>query len=171
MVKSLLDKNEYRLLDITEDFELLDGCVKLSGCDILKDMEGIEKNFKLLTMELDRCAERKRESDGTAEGENEVDKTYRERLQMKTEQLSLQLSSVTRYQNIMRNKVTEAVEYFGEDTNGSCDTLKIFSTLHLFCKSIAASKVTVERRARSEARNNERSGGGGGRDRSASRDR
>jgi hypothetical protein len=164
MVKSLLDKNEYRLLDITDDFEILDSVVKLSGSEILKDMDGIEKSFKLLEGEHERCQEA-----AAAEGasESDVDNKYRMRLQMKIEQFSMQLSNVTRYQNIMRNKITEAVEYFGEETEGpgACDTLKVFGTLHLFCKSITESKVTVERRARSEARNNSN------RERSLSRDR
>jgi len=158
MVKSLYDKNEYRLLDITDDFEVLDSVVKLSGGEILKDMEGIEKNFKLLNNEHSRCSDAAATAD-----ESTTDKTYRERLQVKIEQFSLQLASVTRYQNIMRNKITEVVEHFGEDD--SCGTLKIFGTLHLFCKSIADSKITVERRARSEARNQ------GHRERSLSRDR
>lgn len=159
MVKSLIDKNEHRLLDITEDFGILERVVKLSGVDILKEMEGVEKNFKILSSELDRCNARQGE-------ESDRDRLYRQRLQVKVEQFSLQLSGVSRYQNIMRNKITESIEYFGEDTDGSCNTQKIFGTMHMFCSSIARSRATVERRARSEARS-----GGGARDRSLSRDR
>ena len=160
MVKSLIDKNESRLLEITDDLSILESVVKLSGSDILKEMEGVEKNFVILTKELEKC-----QSNSNSDEETAQDKLYYKRLQENIERFSTHRKNVQRYENIMRNKITEAVEYFGEEQS-NCDTLKIFGTLCLFCKSITASKVTVERRARSEARNNANAS----RERSLSRD-
>ena len=146
MVKTLFDKGEYKLLDITEDFEMLDKVTKLSGTEILKDMELLEKNYSVVKLDHEKFTTTS----------NEMDIQYAQRLRLKFEEFSLSISNIRRYQSIMKNKVVEAVEYFGEDTHGSYDTTKVFGTLHLFCKSIQESKVTVERRSRSDARNSNR---------------
>ena len=146
MVKTLIDKGEHKLLDITEDFEMLDRVTKLSGTEILKDMESLEKNYAVI----------KQDNEKFGVSSNEMDSLYAQRLHMKFEEFTLAISNIRRYQSIMKNKVVEAVEYFGEDTHGSYDTTKVFGTLHLFCKSIQESRVTVDRRSRSEVRNNNR---------------
>ena len=170
VVKSLIDKNESKVLEVTYDLEVIDKVAHVSSKEVIKGMETLQKNFIMLT------TENKNDADT---GTNSDDELYQSRLNNRVGQYELLLSNVTKVQAIMKNKIVEVIEYFGEDANsnssgggqGGPDINKIFSTLQIFRKAINESKIIVERREKSNARNGVGSSSGGGRSRSVSRDR
>ena len=167
----MIDKNESKVLDVTNDLEIVGRVVKISSIEIMNDMNSIDSNFGMLNKEYDKLQS---SPETSASGDN--DEIYRQRLQAKIQQFALELKSIDRYKGIMSNKITEVIEYFGEDASvvtlsggqqtNKTDISKIFSTLQIFRKAVDESKVVVERRERSDARNNSNA-----RDRSLSRER
>jgi hypothetical protein len=63
------------------------------------------------------------------------------------------VEEVKKCRRLMQRKVTEVVEYFGEDP-ATCDTVRIFGVLQEFRKALTSSKEAVIRRERSLARSN-----------------
>lgn len=166
VVKSLLDKNEGKVLEVAEDLAVVDGVTKLSSVEITRDMEGVGTSYKQLTTERD--SQQAAQASG---GGSQDDAKYLSRLTANIEQFSQHLENVSKFQGIMKNKIVEVIEYFGEDPASSIpkgatvpDISQIFCTIQVFRKILSDSKEVVERRERSEARNN-------GRARSQSRDR
>lgn len=54
-----------------------------------------------------------------------------------------QMSECEKNKVILSRKIDDIIRYFGEDSK-SCDTSKIFSTLHEFLRAVAFSKAAVE---------------------------
>lgn len=166
VVKSFIDKGEDRLLDVTDDLEIVESACKLSGQDTLREIESIEKNLLIVKKELDGCcsfecaenlsnyrvcsrdATTVQPVDHIGLGAVAVNK-----LRVNVERCSEHMVEVARYKEIMRRKIDQIVEYFGEDIK-SCDTSKVFGVLQQFRWAISASKEVVERREQSVKRNN-----------------
>lgn len=54
-----------------------------------------------------------------------------------------QMGECEKNKTILSRKIDDIIRYFGED-RGSCDTSKIFTTLHEFLRAVAFSKAAVE---------------------------
>ena len=80
---------------------------------------------------------------------------FQQRMQTKLDEFSSKIEDVRKCRRLMARKVTEVVEYFGEDLN-KCDTVQIFGVLLEFRKALNSSKDAVLRRERSSARNRDR---------------
>lgn len=152
VVKSLMDKGEYRVLDVTNDLEVMETAAKLSDKDLLRNIEGCEGNLKTLEKELAEV-ESKTFDDNSIVDHEALRLKAVEHLSSRIEQCAMALGELTKLKTVMGRKIKEVIEYFGEDVQ-TCDTLKVFGVLQQFRRAVAESKIVVERRERSAARNN-----------------
>jgi hypothetical protein len=73
------------------------------------------------------------------------------RLGTHVEQCGHRIVDVVKFKVIMKRKISQVIEYFGEDPK-SCDTSKVFGVLQQFRWAVTTSKEMVERREMLEKR-------------------
>lgn len=143
VVKSLYDKGEQNVLAVVDDLNLVDKSSKLSDAEVLKEVEGISKNFKFLMEELQRNELNMSGNVLRSPTAKLIVNDFHTALQAYLHTFTSQVEEVAKWSGVMRRKVKEIVEYFGEDA-GKCDTVKIFAVLQEFRTALLFSKESVE---------------------------
>jgi hypothetical protein len=136
VVKSIIDKGEDRILDLSDDLCMVDQCTKLSGKEILREFEVIEKNYKMLQDELGRCLLQMKEEVVGVNSPNPTSPSqrrsrarhmngkFKEVLEANVNDFNGILQDVNKSCQLMTRKLNEVLEYFGEDKK-TCDTMKV----------------------------------------------
>ncbi len=164
VVKSLFDRGEERVLVVAEDLGVLEGVSKISGSEIGRQLGEVETTFESLKSELDDAKAIVAPTSpvpspasgggGAVESNGESShEMFIKRLGAHVREFENKVEEVKKCRRLMQRKVTEVVEYFGEDP-ATCDTGRIFDVLQEFRKALTSSKEAVIRRERSLARSN-----------------
>lgn len=136
VVKSIIDKGEDRILDVSDDLIMVDQCTKLSGKEILRECEIVEKNYKMLQEELGRCEVQIKEEVIGVNSPNPTSPSQRRSrarhmngkfkasLEINVNNFKDVLKDVDKSCQLMNRKLNEVLEYFGEDQK-TCDTMKV----------------------------------------------
>jgi len=179
VVKSLVERGEDRVLTVADDLSVLETCSKVSGNEIGKHMGELEDQYGKLQSEGEKV--RKQQADGSlihvrreelvsegkegegkdseskdGEGEGESESMHTQFLAALDQRLAAfkpKMEQLAKSRKLMLKKVTEVVEYFGEDSS-KCDTVSIFNVLQEFRTALRTSKEALERREKNLARAN-----------------
>lgn len=143
VVKSLYDKGEQNILAVVDDLNLVDKSSKLSDTEVLKDVDSIGKNFKFLMDELQRNELNLSANVLKSPIAKVIVSDFNSALQAYLVNYKNQIDEVAKWSGVMKRKVNEIVEYFGEDA-GKCDTVKIFTVLQEFRTALMFSKEATE---------------------------
>lgn len=140
VVKSIIAKGTTAILDVTDDVSSAGEASRLSGRDMMHEVEAIISHLKYMEEER-KSADEIRSGIVTI---NEVVYRLSERfitvIDEKIYGFQQQLHDLKKYRDIMAKKMKEAIEYFAEDAS-TCDTSKIFSVLEQFISAIKSSKA------------------------------
>jgi hypothetical protein len=166
VVKSLFDRGEERVLVVAEDLAVLEGVSKVSGAEIGKQLGEVDSAHEMLQKELAIVKEALASGSGSGSGSpggpstlqpppsggsTSMRELFISRLEQQVQATSPQVEEVRRCRRLMLRKVTEVVEYFGEDPS-KCDTVSIFGVLQEFRRALTQSKEALARREKSLAR-------------------
>jgi len=161
VVKSLYDRGEERVLVVAEDLAVLEGASKISGTEIGKQLAEIDSAYESMKEELHKvqgqlqagAGVRSPQPSGAAPppGVANMSELFASRLEKYVSEQLPRVEEVRRVRRLMLRKVTEVVEYFGEDTT-NCDTVSIFGVLQEFRHALTNSKNALIRRERSLAK-------------------
>ena len=165
------------MLTVADDLSVLETCSKVSGNEIGKHMGELEDQYGKLQSEGEKV--RKQQADGSLihvrreelvsegkegegkdseskDGEGESESMHTQFLAALDQRLAAfkpKMEQLAKSRKLMLKKVTEVVEYFGEDSS-KCDTVSIFNVLQEFRTALRTSKEALERREKNLARAN-----------------
>lgn len=141
VVKTMLDKGEEHILQVTEDLSFDNEACRTSGKDTMKQVENYIKEYEFLRKEIQTS----RESEVTSKAQAYTAQ-FVERAEVYLQESSVYVESVIKLQQIMTKKIVSIIEYFGEED--TTDTTKIFGVLQQFKTALLTSIETYHRRER-----------------------
>ena len=156
VVKRILSKGDERLLEVADDISLADTASRLSGHELAKELQSLVNTVRGLEEELQRVSHEENPSNYL--GKNITDKSdgvtaemtssYMAELELFIKNTVGRTKEIVRVRELMTRKVTEVVEYFGEDAS-TCDTTNIFEVLVEFRRALVVSKENAQKKSKS----------------------
>ena len=157
VVKNLYDKEEQEILDVIQEFKILDECCskKLSASDVKRDFEQVLNIIQRLNAAYDSSSKTNNtstESDSAKSPLNEtkspiakiLSSKYVGNLKTFVSNVNEKVAELKTWKDLLSAKHTEIVDYFGEESDHSCDTIKVFTVMQEFKKALAFSKQAIE---------------------------
>lgn len=143
VVKSLYDKQEESVLAVIDDLSLVEETARLSGTEVMKEFDTVRASLDGLE-DAYRFNQKKTDEPGFASptAKKMIDE-FSTKLESYLGLFQGQIQECERSKIILKKKIDDIIRYFGEDI-ASCDTTKIFGTLHEFLRAVAFSKAAVE---------------------------
>jgi hypothetical protein len=138
VVKSTIDRGDEKLLDILDDLTILEQSVKLSGKDTMVEASNVNRNFEDMKSSLTETEEHIASS-GYDPTLLPLSEHYVKNLRSELDTFEVIWEDSIRASEIMKRKVIEVVEYFGEDPT-TTDTIDVFQVLQQFYRAIASAK-------------------------------
>ena len=145
-MKKILSKGDDKILNVVDDISLAEEASRLSGNEMGRVLTTLLQTLQALE------GEGKRVNSLTTHSESltaDVTEKYLERISAILNDSRGRSLELSRLKVLMARKVTEVVEYFGEDPV-SCDTTKLFSVLMEFRRAVIASRDAAMRRLKAK---------------------
>jgi hypothetical protein len=143
VVKSLYDRQEESVLCVIEDLTLVEETARISGAEVMKEFATVHASLDGLEEAYRYNANKTAESTFNSPTAKKMIDEFSLKLESYLSVFQGQMQECDRSKVILKKKIDDIIQYFGEDAT-SCDTAKIFGTLHEFLRAVAFSKAAVE---------------------------